>query len=455
MKKIIGNLLIGCVLLFGASEVDVKSNNIQQYNADPIEIWKDKFVEKYGPFGVTDKKGRTFFYGEAVVNVSPLDPAYVKELVIAYEKALLNMQADFILQTFGKESVKKLYETFEDDSTNADKFPPLKEAEDMAQKGKIAVIMDKFLDVVENSLDQKLIEQGVSPEKLKKMTVEQKKQLFKDNFSTSIAKEAFNSMSGLVPFSVKVATVDTGMGKATKVAVIAIQSPKTIQFAKDIARGRPTNVRGKPKSLRDILPKTKEDYLKEIGLRYTYDEQGRPMLISYGMWSVVLNTKNPTRYMKKIAIAKRKAKLRAESYIGDFIKTNIQAVESQDVESVNEEIAKKITTLGAGSEDVQKLKEDIKDTIDKYFKKIKATSNFRLKGTSEVYNWDYKDKNNLVYVGSVVTWSYGQFNNANRYIKMKNSQNIINKPKVQKVHQNHAAPEINRESKIINDVEDF
>ena len=369
---------------------------ISLFANNSIDEWKDNFIKKHGNFGVTDEKGRTFYYGEASVNLTPLDPAYVKELVIAYEKAMLNMQANFILQTFGRESVKRIYEMFEDDSTNADEFPPIKKAEEIAQKGKIAIIFDKFLDVIENSLDKKLIEQGVPPEKLKKMTFEQKKQLFKDNFAVSITKKAFKSMSGLVPYQVKVATIDTPVGKSTKVAIIAIQSPKTIQFAKDIAKRRPTNVRGKPRNLKDILPKTKEEYLNEIGLRYTYDEKGRPMLVSYGMWSITLKTKNPTRYLKKIDIAKRKARLRAESYIGDFIKTNIQAIEGQETNSIEEEIAKKITTIYNSTENAEQVTENIKETIDKYFNKFKSTSNFSLQGTSEVYNWDYKDKNNLV-----------------------------------------------------------
>ena len=75
-----------------------------------------------------------------------------------------------------------------------------------------------------------------------------------------------------------------------------------------------------------------------------------------------------------------------------------------------------------------------------------------MQGTSEVYNWDYKDKNNLVYVGSVVTWSYNQLENVKNYINM----NKKNKPIVKKVNKvKKVIPTMNRESKIINDVEDF
>jgi hypothetical protein len=419
------------------------------FASDPIAKWRDDFIQKYGNFGQT-KDGRTFYYGEAVVNVSPLDPAFVKELVVGYEKAMLDMQASFILQTFGHESVKRVYEVLEDDSTNAQKFPPIKKAEQLASEGKISSIFSKLLDVIENDLDKKLVEQGVPQEKIKKATLEQKKKLFMDNFAVNIAKKATQNMQGLVPFKVKYATIENQVGSTTKIAVIAVTSDKTIQFAKDIARKRETNVRGKPKKLKDILPKDTEGFMREIGLRYSYDEKGRPMLISYGLWSVTLKTKNASRYQKKLDLAKRKARLRAESYIGDFIKTRISASESQEVKSLNEEIAKKMTTIYQDENEVEKSIDEIKDTIDKYSKKFISNSSFSLQGTSEVYSWDKVDENNLVYVGSVVTWSYAQLENVKNYIN-KPKKEIKKEIKKQK----SKAVKIERESKEINSVEDF
>ncbi|BAF70802.1 DUF6844 domain-containing protein [Nitratiruptor sp. SB155-2] len=436
MKKLV-TLLIVCVSFLYATD---------------IESWKNDFIKAHGNFGQTDDHGRTFYYGEATINVTPLDPAYVKELVLAYEKAMLNLQSDFILQTFGRETVQRLAEIVENDSTNADQFPPLPEAQKMAQQGKIATIFNKALDVIDKKLDKELEELGVPPQQLQKMTVEQKKTLFKDKLSSKIVKEAFSSMEGLVPYQVKIGTITTPVGKATKVAIIAITSPKTIQFAKDIARQRPTQVRGKPHTLSDLLPKAKEDYLNEIGLRYSYDEQGRPMLISYGMWSVTQKVTSPSRYLKKIDLAKRKARMRAESYIGDFIKTNIQAIESQDASSLEEEVAKKITTVDAAGNSSQKIRDNIKETLDSYFKKFKSSSNFSLQGTSEAYNWDYKEpKTGMIYVGSVVTWNYNQLNNVKRYIHQKHNTAKTTKTQAK----TKSSVTIERESKVINDVEDF
>jgi hypothetical protein len=428
MKKFVLFLITTCML----------------FASDPIAEWKNNFIQKHGEFGDT-KKGRTFYYGEAVVNVSPLDPTFVKELVIGYEKAMLNMQANYILQTFGHESVKRVYDVFEDDSTNAREFPPVEEAKKMAREGKVNVIVDKLLDVIENDLDKKLKEQGVPEDQIKKATIEQKKQLFKDNFYVNIVKKAVHSMQGLVPYKVKYATIKNDVGDFTKIAVIAVRSQKTIQFAKDIAKKRATNVRGKPKKLDDIVPKTEDALMNEIGLRYTYDEKGRPMLVSYGLWSVAIKTKNPVRYQKKLDLAQRKARLRAESYIGDFIKTTIGAEESQDVNSISEEITTKLTSLSKEGKEIQQTDEEIQETIDRYRKKFTSRTNFSLQGTREVRSWHKKNlKNNLMYVGSVVTWSYTQ---------LERTQGA---KKVKKHHKSSkGSVKVMRESKEINDVEDF
>jgi hypothetical protein len=431
MKKLVLFIMSVCVLFAG----------------DVISEWKSNFEQTHTPFGET-KNGRTFYYGEAIVNVSPSDPAFVKELVMGYEKAMLDMQANYILQTFGRESVKKIYEMFEDDSTNAQDFPPIQEANTLAKEGKIGVIVDKFLDVIENDLDKKLQEQGVPEDKIKKATIEQKKELFKESFYVKNIKKAYHSMQGLVPYKVKYATTTNSRGDLTRIAVIAVVSPKTIQFAKDIARKRATNVHGKPRKLDTLIPKSEDALMNEIGLRYTYDEQGRPMLISYGLWSVVLKTTNPVRYQKKLDLAQRKARLRAESYIGDFIKTRLTATETHNTGSLSKEIAKKITTLSKEGSESQESIEDIKETIDKYSKKFTAQSNFSLQGTREVRSWHKENpKNNLVYVGSVVTWTYKQLENAQGRKKVKKDR--------RSTHSSKGTVKVERESQEINDVEDF
>lgn len=440
--------------VFATEGVDTLQNDVSAADADKgyseesLSAWLSDFESKFQRIGISNQ-GRTFFFGSSGVRVGPLDPAYAKELVIAYEKALLNMQADFILQTYGRMTAERITDFFEDDSTNARDFP-LAKLQEEAQKGKIDLVMDKFIDVISNKLDAELISQGVPEEKIKKMSVEQKKLIYKDNFKKTMVKKAVQNISGLVPVQTKVITTLTPKGPVSQIGVIAVLSEKTIQFANDIARLRPTLVRGAPKSLSDVLPKSDKEYLNEFGLRYVYDEKGMPMLVSYGMWSMLGQTKDPSKYLRKEQSAIEKARMLAEASIGEFMKSNISASQSADIDSLSEEIAKKVTDfengVNAGSKETT---DDIGETIDTSFKKISAKSSFRLRGTSQVKTWKQEDKNGVMYLGSVVTWTYEQLENAN---KIEDKQ-LGKKESIQK--KNSEAKKESRTSKVVNDPNDF
>ena len=425
------------------------ADETEAYDEDEISSWVEKFEDKVGVSIGEPKKGRTFYFGSSAVNVGPLDPAYPKELTIAYEKALLDLQANVVLETYGRMTSERVAEFFEDDSTNAREFPPAKIKEDV-KKGQLSRVLDKALDLAEKKLDSQLEKDGMSSDKIERMSVEQKKTLFKDNFKKVMAKKAFGSMSGLVP--VQTTIVKSEEFGAIQVGVIAVVSEKTLQFAKDIARGRSTNVSGKPKSIKDVLPKNKKGYLDEFGLRYLYDEKGRPMLLSYGRWSVVQKSKDPSRVMRKIKSAQGKARMFAEASIGEFMKSNIQVVDSASIDSVSEEVAKSVTNFEDGkSIGTNESSDNIKESLDIAFKKIKAKSKFKLRGTSVVKKWRTKDENGLSHVGTVVSWTYDKLENANNFAKgihRKNSE-------IKKQRQSRQARTVTRESRVVNDIDDF
>lgn len=428
------------------SDADLDTN----FSEETINDWISDFEDKLGITIGEAFEGRTFFSGSSIVNVGPLDPAYGKELTFAYQKAFLSLQADFILQTYGNMASEKIMDYFEDDSTNSNEFPPAQVKKDI-KNGKLDEVLDKALTIFGNVYIGKLLAtDGKSKDEIEKLSVKQKKILFKDNFKQKMVKKAFKSLSGLVPVQTKVITRKTPVGDVVEIGIIAVMSEKTVQFARDMAKQRPTNIKGKPKNIRDVLPKKKDDYLNEFGLRYLYDNQGRPMLLSYGRWSVTGKTNNPKRYAKKINSAKRKARLFAEAAIGEFMKSNIQASESLEAESISEEILEKVTTFKNGENiGSNKSNNEISDTLDTYFQKISSKSEFELRGSSQLKTWDIKDKNGIVHVGAVVTWTYEQLDNANNIAKGKFKKNSEIK-KEQRI-----AKKESRSSVLVNDLDDF
>lgn len=464
MKKKLSKIVLCSVLAFSSLyakekmelQIDTEQNKIsdadldKNFNDESLDTWISDFESKMNVSIGEAKKGRTFFSGTASVRGNAMSPSYAKELSIAYEKALLDLQANFILQTYGTMSTERISDYFEDDSTNAREFDK-KEVDDLIKKRQLNTLLGKFIAVISNELDAKLREQGVPLSDISKMSLTQKKTLFKDNFKKEMVKKAVQSISGLVPIQTKIITVDTPAGKAVQLGVIAVISQKTTQFAKDISKRRTTHVKGTPKNIRDVLPQNKSEYLNEFGLRYLYDEEGRPMLISYGRWSVLGKTKDPNKYLRKVKSAKEKARMFAESYIGEFMKSNIEVAQSITAESVSEEIATKVTEFNSsGERSESEQTEDIGETIDKSFKKIRAKSQFKLRGTSQLKTWQQKDENGILHVGSVVTWTYSQLENANNIASKK-----FRSDKEIKKQASSTTSIQSRNSKIVNDLNDF
>lgn len=381
------------------------------------EDWLAGFEDQFGQVMGVAQDGRVFYSGFATISTdSAADPHYGSQLALAYERAMFDMQADYILQNYGRLKVKTVRTLFEDQSSNRDAFDPVEfDKAAVAGGGRLEAMFDKALTLVDKKLDNALVEEGVPAEDIQKMSIEQKKELFKDNLNKQILKSAYQNMQGLVPVQTRIFPMEANGKKTMAVGIIAVQSEKTRQFAKDIARKRPTLVKGSPKALKDVLPAAKKGYLDEIGLRFTYDESGRPMLLAYGRTSVPMTPDwSASRAIRAKQNAQGIAQALAEANIVEFMNTNLKVSSSTDMGDVVEDLARQITEVNNGKPgEVQQTKEQIRETTQKFFKSGTATAAGDLRGTSILKRWDEKDANGVVHVGTVVGWTYGQLDNAN------------------------------------------
>lgn len=382
---------------------------------ESFEEWVANFEREFQPIGQASQ-GRSFFAGQAAVKGSMLDGNFGRRLAMAYEEAMFDMRADFIMQNYGRLKTDAVRTIYEDGSDNRDEFPAA-ELETAAAAGgsRLEALLDKALTVVEKKLDSQLIEQGVPAEELTRISVEQKKTLFKNNLHKTITKRAFHSMQGLVPVQTRIFTHDTPNGKVAIVGVIAVRSEKTQQFARDITRKRPTLVTGTPRSLNDLLPSEPRGYLDEIGLRYVYDEQGRPMLLAYGRASVSIAPDwSPSRVFQAKQNATQQARALAESNIIEFMNTSVQVEETNNIGTTEEEQLERVTQFDSGKPgEITDTRRQVADAISVFTKSGKAVAQGDLRGTSVVKTWSETDENGVLHVGSVVTWSYAQLENAN------------------------------------------
>lgn len=444
-KNSLITLLVASSLFSGAlaneeiSQNDINDQNqMSQAEASKPESMRDFFkrVAKemgFGSYGAKKEGTKFFFKGEAIVSLKPQDPDFGRAVVNAYEKAIIDLQANYIVDTFGKVSSERLNTLYHDTSTNAKKF------EDKVQnENKVERVVDKALSYVEGKLDEGLKEMGKNPEQFNE---KQKKSLFKNEFIKSVITTSYGSMSGLVPIKTKLASDKKGN---YSVGVVAVISEKTKQIAKDMSLQRKSLIKGNGKDINTIIPQNDEEFLNELGTRLTYDLEGKPTIISYGRWSY--NENSSDAYINKMAsqTALDQAKAGADAMIIEFMNTKLSFKQDSKTGEIVDQVVTREIDSESGAENLGE--EVIKNIVSKISKEVKATASGSVRGISTLTDWEATDKNGINHVGVVRVWSYDTVEAVNNMLKPKSSQaSGGNKKTVTTTH----------ESKKVNDANDF
>ena len=392
----------------------------------------DEFADQHDINYGEDNNGKVFFSGRATVALAATDPSFAKALNLAFDNAMLNMQAEFVRNAFGRQSSELKQKLFSDDSTNAREF------EKLPAEGRFAQLLDKAVKLTGAKLDSALQEMGVEAAGL---TEERKKVLFADALVQKISESAFGSMQGLVP-------VQTSMTQVSadhyEVGVIAVMSGKTRQVASDMRQKRASLITGKGRQVKDVLPEKNEGYISEHGIRLIYNESGAPVIISYGQWSYQPDS-DPYMNNRKKEVATDQATSRADAAVSAFINTAIQFKRSSESSA---QIERSITETVNGN-DTSLSEKTAKDIIDITNKEITSRSDMNLRGLRTVKRWDAKDANGVVYVGVVRMYSHANVENTNQMVAPLSSQGS----KAQSTPK--SSQSVTRKSRVVNDMDDF
>lgn len=406
-----------------ASTKDISPKSIEDF----FEEFADKFDIKYG----VSKNAKTFYTGKSTVIINDTDPQFAQALQNAYQKAMLNLQSEFVKDAFGRIATSKIQSYEADNSTNAREF------EELPKGGTIDQILNKLSKFVGAKLDKALNDLGIDT---KSLSEDRKKTLLKQEFLSKTITSALGSMSGLVP----VQTIVTQRRGEYDVGVIAVISNKTRQLAKDMALSRKSNIKGKGKAISEYLPKDKKGFLNEYGIRLIYDENGAPVILSYGNWGYVADSSNVKKTNILEDSAKETALTMADAAIVEFINTSISLKDERTTGESYEDIIKQSINLNDNSTQVQN--QNITNIIDRVNSKIKASASGKIRGIRTLKKWSYTSENGIEHVGAVRFYSYENLANANEALKPKTN---TQKNEVKK------SSNIQRSSNIINDIDDF
>ena len=407
-----------------------------QSASDSIEDWAYDAIGQFGVEEFGEHDGKFFFFASQSVSLKPSDPQFGDALVNAYSKALMQLQNKYLMVRFGRTIVDKIKQFYSDRSTNAKEieFPNLYMD---GYLGKLLRIMDKDLDVTDKKLDVELLKLGTTPQELEKMTPIVKKDIFRDKFLKNSIRKASGSIAGLFPIQTSLAVDKSGQ---YVVGIVAIATQKTIQISKDISLQRKSIVKGNGKIVKDLLPKETKDYLNTFGVRLSYDIDGTPMIISYGMGSYLLDSGDSYINDQLKIEAKENAISNADAQIAEIVNGYMNIKDSR---KNGEEIRKYVE---------RKMKPD-SDTVEKTIKNIikitnnsaKSHASMSLKGVTTAKTWRYTTNKGVKFVGAVRVWRYktlkaiNDFNNGKYGVKKKK----------------HTYKKSLSVSKKVNDVNDF
>lgn len=433
-----------------SSENSINQNDVNELNtmsdpksvptaSDNMEDWFDSVLTKFGIDSFGENNGKFILFASQSVLLKPIDPQYGDALVNSFDKAMMKLQEKYLMIRFGKTTTDKIKSFYSDRSTNA-KDIALPPVEDPGYLGKLLDVFEKGLDVTEKKLDQKLIELGVSPEELARLTPKKKKDVFRDKFLKKTIRQASGSISGLFPIQTNVITDNAGR---TVVGIVAIVSPKTIQIAKDISLQRKSVILGKGRDISSLLPAKDAEYLGTLGVRLTYDEDGTPAIISYGIASYRPDTDDDYINDELKSEAKADAVSSADAQIAEIINGRMNA---KNERKRGEEIRKYVEReMKPESDTVEKT---IKNIIKITDNEAKSSARAKLQGISTVKRWRYTSKSGQKFVGAARVWKYST-------LQAVNSFNNSKSPNRRSGKKQQSFQTFQESSKPVNTMDDF
>lgn len=325
---------------------------------------------------------------------------YVDSAQLAFEKALIKAQAEYISFISANTKVEK---SMSIDSTQGTDVNDINTDSDKPKEGTQAAIDAKEKALEESKLNAKLKEQGLNPDDYATPEEKRKALLTQQTMIKSLTT-GFGNLSGLLP--IKTFVVEKNGNAA--IGVVVIYSDKIKGMFEDIKHGNEPVILGKGgKSPADLYKeKSGEDMMGDYGIRVGFGEDNKPYILSYGQGSYTgpsIQGVSAGDYAYKQAAIMARANL--VTLIAGQMSTKEALTMSEDISS----------TLAKNTKTQQTRRIDttaIEKTLSTYYQ---TKANLDIIGLKTVKRWRYKlpSTENTVY-GVVLKWDPKQVATANK-----------------------------------------
>ena len=351
------------------------------------KAFKEFAAEANISYGVDMPGGRFYSKGQAPVNADYSSPQFIKSRSMAYERAYLNAIANFMIDSYGRQTTAKVSEFYGNQSENAQESPVAK-AKSLGEK--VALLTDAKLNAA-------LQESGVPAEKYATAGVVERRKLLQDTIAVATMNKVLHMSSGCIPVKTFEARGDDGR---YYIGVVVRYDRTSIELAKCFRQKvRPAISKPEGMTLAEALP-PEEEMTSNFGVRLYFDETGTPALLSFGQWGSSYTGKSAAMVERAEEQALNQARLLADSSLTAFINSFMEAAESGDVgENISEGIV--------FTDDGQATPESVANVADIYLKKIKMTGADTMKGRSTAYDEVLTHPNGHKVAVVVRRWSFG------------------------------------------------
>jgi hypothetical protein len=414
MKHISFIILIGLVLV--GSQALAKSSDLMSglqaeaaelntpadASFQPVEILdigcgpcQDWISDKGWHEGKNKKTNGSYFYVQsdsAVISAPPGHPNYVNSRQNAYVKALMKAKGKILKFLESEISREVTFDQNEGEFT----WEQVKAQKNVqaAEESSLEAIKRKTLDLINATLDEKLLEKGFDPNSQNSADQEAVAEVVNEVINSSKFTDIVRSSSQQQLKGVRRIFVNESVkaGEQGEICMVALYSPKTMAMADAIFSDPSLAPAGTPnKPIEEQIPnrKTNEgvsELLSTFGIEMLRDENGQFHVIAFAQSAPKTNSKTS----KNLAV--QKARLRAEGQLRSFAQEYVVLNDALE----NSESAEELTDAMQNYE-----------SNEAFGNKLSSISGpIKINGVKQLDVWGAKHPlTGQIIIGSIVSWS--------------------------------------------------
>lgn len=326
-------------------------------------------------------------------------PAWPEFRQMAFKEAMLLAQQKY-MEFLGVSMKSKMIRHMQSDP----EFPKFSQ-EELYSTSRFEALLEKGLALLGGKLDAMLKEQGIDPQEFNALPPSKQKDLLVRSVTEETERTARGELSGMIPVQTFEARNDKG---DHIVAVAVVASPAFKDFVRE-ALAKKGELKPNPKrvggpAVRDQVVMDKAEMINQFGIRRVYDENGYPVLVSFGQSYNPYTGQDYQARLENRGVALEQAAASAFANFAFLFKAHGTVSSASSNKAASSTIGKvEVDAKGNSFEST----EYVRSVINQYTSTIEARGEVNdLPGVRRLHSWTYiHPEYGHEMVGVVYTWA--------------------------------------------------